>query len=91
MNGIIPPPIPPIPPIPPPQHINGNKQGVIFGGSGSGTAGNHQTKVFYVASKIKNATASKNTRTRIINNPLNVYGAYGGASGGSRAPPRNTF
>lgn len=67
------------------------KPGTIFGGSGSGTQGNHQTKVFYVATRIQNASASKNTRTTFVYNKLNVYGAYGGAIGGSRAPPQNYF
>ena len=73
----------------PPRIIT--KLSTILGGSASGIQGNHQTKVFYVATRIKNATASKNTRTTFVNNNLNVYGAYGGAIGGSRGPPRNSF
>ena len=67
------------------------KLSTILGGIGSGVQGSHQTKVFYVVSKIKHATASKNTKTTFVNNNLNSYGAYEGAIGGSRAPPRNTF
>lgn len=73
----------------PPRIIT--KLSTILGGSGSGVQGTHQTKVFYVASKIQHSTASKNTRTTFVYNNLNVYGAYGGAIGGSRAPPQNTF
>lgn len=67
------------------------KPGTIFGGSGSGTQGNQQTETFYVASRVQIAFASKNTRTTFVYNNLNVYGAYGGAIGGSRGPPRNSF
>ena len=67
------------------------KLSTILGGSASGIQGNHQTEAFYVASRVQVAFASKNTRTTFVNNNLNVYGAYGGAIGGSRGPPRNSF
>ena len=97
-SGIIPPIPPPIPPIPTPKSIPHccpprilPKLSAILGGSGSGIQGNHQTEAFYVASRVQIAFASKNTRTTFVNNNLNVYGAYGGAIGGSRGPPRNSF
>ena len=73
----------------PPRIIT--KLSTILGGSASGIQGNHQTKAFYVASRVQNAFAGKNTTTTFVYNNLNVYGAYGGAIGGSRAPPQNTF
>jgi hypothetical protein len=73
----------------PPRIIT--KLSTILGGSASGIQGNHQTKVFYVSTRIKNATASRNTKTTFVNNNLNSYAAYGGAIGGSRAPPQNYF
>jgi hypothetical protein len=74
-----------------PVKINGNKPGTLFGGSGSGVQGNHQSRVILLAQRLKNTSSRFTGKTVYVNKPLNVYGSYLGAPGGSGAPPRNRF
>lgn len=74
-----------------PPIINGNKPGTIFGGSGTSTQGSHQSAFLNVAQILKNTSPRLAGTTLYVNKPLNAYGSYYGAPGGSGAPPRNTF
>lgn len=74
-----------------PQKVNGNKPGTIYGGSGSGVQGAHQSNIINITQRLKNTSGRFAGRTVYVDNPLNVYGSYFGAPGGSRAPPKNTF
>ena len=68
----------------------GGSAGPTFG-SGTSTQGSHQSAFLNVAQILKNTSPRLAGTTLYVNKPLNAYGSYNGAPGGSRAPPRNTF
>ena len=88
---ITPPPVPVPIPVCCPLKIYGNKPGTIFGGSGSGVQGAHQSALMLQAQVLKNTAARLAGKTIYVNKQINVYGSYSGAPGGSGAPPRNSF